>query len=162
VKGALEGSGLPARRLELEITESVLLQDDARTIAMLHELHDLGVGISMDDFGTGYSSLSYLRSFPFDKIKIDRSFIDDIPGHDDAIAIVQAVAHLGERLGIDTVAEGVETMEQFEALRAEGCTEVQGFLISPPRSAADLPQLFLSHASRGWSATSLPPQPRVA
>jgi EAL domain-containing protein (putative c-di-GMP-specific phosphodiesterase class I) len=102
----------------------------------------LGARISMDDFGTGYSSLSYLRSFPFDKIKIDRSFIRELGKKDDCIAIVRAVTRLGNNLGMATTAEGVETEEQLEILRAEGCTEVQGYLFSPPRPAREIPKLL--------------------
>jgi EAL domain-containing protein (putative c-di-GMP-specific phosphodiesterase class I) len=135
-------SGLPASRLELEITETVLLQDTEATITTLTSLRDLGVGISMDDFGTGYSSLSYLRRFPFDKIKIDRSFIRDLSEEPDSIAIIRAVAGLGSSLGIATTAEGVETEAQLQRLREEGCTEVQGYLFSKP-IPADQVQLLL-------------------
>ncbi len=144
VTSALAVSGLPARRLELEITESVLLQDSEATLATLHKLRGFGVRISMDDFGTGYSSLSYLRSFPFDKIKIDRSFVHELATRDDSMAIVRAVTGLGKSLGISTTAEGVETNVQLTLLRSEGCTEVQGFLFSPPRPAADVEKM-LSH-----------------
>ena len=132
VAGALAQSGLPASRLDLEITESLLLADNQPTLQMLHRLKALGVRISMDDFGTGYSSLSYLRSFPFDKIKIDRSFMRDLGKGEDSRAIVRAVIGLGHSLGMKTTAEGVETEEQLEAVRAEGCDEVQGFYFSPP------------------------------
>ncbi len=144
VMSALATSGLSANRLELEITESVLLQDGDTTLAALHELRRLGVRISMDDFGTGYSSLSYLRKFPFDKIKIDQSFIFDMSGHNDSLAIVRAVIAMGSGLGIATTAEGVETAEQFEQLKLEGCTEVQGYLFSPPRPAAEVRGLLAS------------------
>jgi diguanylate cyclase (GGDEF)-like protein len=127
VKEVLAACGLEPRRLELEITESVLLQDSEATLEKLHVLRDFGVRISMDDFGTGYSSLSYLRSFPFDRIKIDRSFIHELPIREDSLAIIRAVTGLGKSLGIATTAEGVETAEQLEILRQEGCTEVQGF-----------------------------------
>jgi diguanylate cyclase (GGDEF)-like protein len=136
VVNAVAAAGLPPGRLELEITESVLLQNGEETLATLHSLRKFGVRISMDDFGTGYSSLSYLRSFPFDKIKIDRSFITDLATHNDSMAIVRAVTGLGKSLGITTTAEGVETSEQLALLRTEGCTEVQGFLLSQPVSAA--------------------------
>jgi diguanylate cyclase (GGDEF)-like protein/PAS domain S-box-containing protein len=129
---ALASSGLPAQRLELEITESVLLDDTSANLRVLHELRALGVRICMDDFGTGYSSLSYLRSFPFDKIKIDRSFVADLSEDKDANAIVKAVAGLGHSLGMMTTAEGVETIAQLDMLRGEGCTEAQGYLISRP------------------------------
>jgi diguanylate cyclase (GGDEF)-like protein len=144
VVSALAASGLSPNRLELEITESVLLQDSGATLAVLHELRDLGVRISMDDFGTGYSSLSYLRKFPFDKIKIDQSFIFDMSDHDDSLAIVRAVIAMGSGLGIATTAEGVETAEQFKQLKMEGCTEVQGYLFSPPRPAAEVKGLLAS------------------
>ena len=148
VVSALANSGLSADRLEVEITESVLLQDNAANIKVLHELRDLGVRIAMDDFGTGYSSLSYLRSFPFDKIKIDRSFVSDLTNHGDALAIVKAVASLGASLGMVTTAEGVETAAQFDRLRLEGCTEVQGYLVSEPRQGADLAKLFAKPLKR--------------
>jgi EAL domain-containing protein (putative c-di-GMP-specific phosphodiesterase class I) len=142
VIAALSASGLGAHRLELEITESVLLQDSESTIATLHKLRHLGVRISMDDFGTGYSSLSYLRSFPFDKIKIDRSFVQELASRGDSMAIVRAVTGLGKSLGISTTAEGVETSEQLALLRSEGCTEVQGYLFSPPRPAAEVEKML--------------------
>jgi EAL domain-containing protein (putative c-di-GMP-specific phosphodiesterase class I) len=135
---------LPGQRLELEITEGVLLQDNETTLATLHQLRNLGVHISMDDFGTGYSSLSYLRSFPFDKIKIDQSFIRDLAEHTGSAAIVRAVTGLGSSLGIHTTAEGVETEEQLAQLIMEGCTEVQGYLFSPPRPAHEVSQLVES------------------
>ena len=144
VVSALAASKLSPNRLELEITESVLLQDSGTTLAVLHELRELGVRISMDDFGTGYSSLSYLRKFPFDKIKIDQSFIYDMSDHDDSLAIVRAVIAMGSGLGIATTAEGVETADQFQRLKLEGCTEVQGFLFSPPRPAAEVKGLLAS------------------
>jgi diguanylate cyclase (GGDEF)-like protein/PAS domain S-box-containing protein len=143
VISALAASGLSPDRLELEITESVLLQDSEVTLAVLHQLRGLGVRISMDDFGTGYSSLSYLRKFPFDKIKIDRSFIRDMMDHDQSLAIVRAVTAMGASLQIVTCAEGVETREQLDRLRAEGCTEVQGYYFSPPRPAAEVGSLLV-------------------
>ena len=142
VINALAVSGLEASRLELEITESVLLHDNEATLATLHQLRSFGIKISMDDFGTGYSSLSYLRSFPFDKIKIDRSFIKDISDKGDCAAIVKAVAGLGKGLGIATTAEGVETIEQLRQVRLEGCTEVQGYFFSAPQPAAALREYF--------------------
>jgi diguanylate cyclase (GGDEF)-like protein len=135
VRQALEASGLPARRLDLEITESLLLNDNAGVIATLHALHALGASISMDDFGTGYSSLSYLRSFPFDKIKIDQSFVRDLSKRTDSQAIIRAVVAMGRSLGMTTTAEGVETADQLDRLRREGCTEAQGYLFSKPISA---------------------------
>jgi diguanylate cyclase (GGDEF)-like protein/PAS domain S-box-containing protein len=138
VMSALAHSRLPPQRLELEITESVLLGETDANLATLHRLRELGARISMDDFGTGYSSLSYLRSFPFDKIKIDRSFVRELVERPDCVAIIRAVAGLGASLGIATTAEGVETQEQLDRLRIEGCTEVQGFLFSPPRPASEI------------------------
>lgn len=143
VASALADAGLAASRLELEITESVLLHDDEGTMETLHQLKDLGVKIVMDDFGTGYSSLSYLRSFPFDKIKIDRSFVHDLPEREDSLAIVRAVTSLGESLHMTTTAEGVETTDQLARLRAEGCNEVQGYLFSPPVPASETARLLL-------------------
>jgi diguanylate cyclase (GGDEF)-like protein len=141
---ALAESGLPGRRLNLEITEPVLLRNTVEVLGVLHELRGLGISISMDDFGTGYSSLSYLRSFPFDKIKIDQSFIRDLANSDDAAAIVRAVTSLGSALGMATTAEGVETRDQLLRLKAEGCTEVQGYLFSQARPAAEVPGLLRS------------------
>jgi diguanylate cyclase (GGDEF)-like protein len=152
VINALAASGLDASRLELEITESVLLHDNEATIATLHQLRGFGIKISMDDFGTGYSSLSYLRSFPFDKIKIDRSFIKDISDKGDCAAIVKAVAGLGKGLGIRTTAEGVETIDQLRHVRAEGCTEVQGYFFSAPQSADALQDYFAREKSRTEAA----------
>jgi diguanylate cyclase (GGDEF)-like protein/PAS domain S-box-containing protein len=139
---ALSAAGLAANRLDLEITESVLLQDNEATLATLHKFRSLGIRISMDDFGTGYSSLSYLRSFPFDKIKIDRSFVQELESRGDSMAIVRAVTGLGKSLGISTTAEGVETHEQLALLRSEGCTEVQGYLFSQPRPAAEVKNML--------------------
>jgi diguanylate cyclase (GGDEF)-like protein/PAS domain S-box-containing protein len=138
VRDALAESQLPAHRLELEITEAVLLDESETTLGVLHQLRGLGVRISMDDFGTGYSSLGYLRSFPFDKIKIDQSFVRDLTTRADAMAIVRAVTGLGKSLGIATTAEGVETAEQVKMLRAEGCTEVQGFHYAAPKPAREV------------------------
>ncbi|HEY0236829.1 MAG TPA: EAL domain-containing protein [Afipia sp.] len=151
VIAALGQSGLSASRLELEITESLFLADTEANISMLHQLRELGVRISMDDFGTGYSSLNYLRSFPFDKIKIDRSFVRDLGDRPDSVAIVRAISGLGRSLNISTTAEGVETMDQLDWLRLEGCTEVQGFLFSAARPASEVAALlskFGAHASQ--------------
>ncbi|MEH2526462.1 MULTISPECIES: bifunctional diguanylate cyclase/phosphodiesterase [unclassified Bradyrhizobium] len=148
VKDALNASGLPAHRLELEITESVLLQNSEATLSVLHELRGFGVRISLDDFGTGYSSLSYLRSFPFDKIKIDRSFVSELATREDSMAIVRAVTGLGKSLGIVTTAEGVETDAQFELLRQEGCTQAQGYLFSPPRPVAEVESMLSKTRAR--------------
>jgi diguanylate cyclase (GGDEF)-like protein len=138
VISALAHSGLEAARLELEITESVLLYDNAATLETLHQLRKLGVRISMDDFGTGYSSLSYLRSFPFDKIKIDRSFVHDLERNEDSKAIIRAVTGLGASLGISTTGEGVETRAEVDYLRGEGCTEAQGYFFSKPKPASEV------------------------
>jgi EAL domain-containing protein (putative c-di-GMP-specific phosphodiesterase class I) len=142
VVSALGQSGLAPSRLELEITESVLLQDDRAVLDALHQFRDLGVRICMDDFGTGYSSLSYLRSFPFDKIKIDRSFVRELGKKDDCVAIIRAVLALGSSLGMITTAEGVETDEQLDILRAEGCMQVQGYLFSRPIQARGIPAML--------------------
>src|SRR5690606_27919409 len=121
---------------------SLLLADTDLTLETLHRLRALGVRISMDDFGTGYSSLSYLRSFPFDKIKIDRSFMNGLGPHNDSMAIIKAVIGLGQSLGMATTAEGVETEEQLAAVREQGCSEVQGFLFSPPLPASGVAMLL--------------------
>lgn len=142
VMSALAAAGLPARRLEIEITEAILMQHTETTLATLHQLRELGVRIAMDDFGTGYSSLSYLRSFPFDKIKIDQSFIRDLSHEGESAAIVRAVTGLAASLHMTTTAEGIETEHQREIAKASGCTELQGYLISRPRPAKDLPQLL--------------------
>ena len=142
VISALAQSGLAPQRLELEITESALLADTAATAATLHALRRFGVRIALDDFGTGYSSLSHLRGFPFDKIKIDRSFVKDLAERRDCTAIITAISTLARSLGIATTAEGVETAEQLDFLRAQGCTQAQGFLFSPARPRADLAALL--------------------
>jgi diguanylate cyclase (GGDEF)-like protein len=142
VVSALANSGLRADLLELEITETVLMNNNVATLTALHQLRSLGVRISMDDFGTGYSSLSYLRSFPFDKIKIDQSFVRDLAERPDSIAIIRAVAGLGLSFGVTTTAEGVETQEQLDQMRAEGCTEVQGYFFSKPVPASEIAQLL--------------------
>jgi diguanylate cyclase (GGDEF)-like protein len=158
VRETLAETGLPARRLELEITETALLQDTEAVMTTLYSLHGLGLRVSMDDFGTGYSSLSYLHRFPFDKIKIDRSFVSDLriapldatgatggtlsSAAKSAAMIVRAITGLGRNLGITTTAEGVETAEQLAQIRREGCTEVQGYFISPARPAAEIAALL--------------------
>ncbi len=140
----LDETGLCGERLELEITENVLLHDTEATLGTLRALKDLGVSVAMDDFGTGYSSLGYLRRFPFDKIKIDRSFVCDVAEGGDATAIVRAVVRLGRSLGIRTIAEGVETGSQAEFLASEGCDEVQGYHYGRPMAAAEIERRFLS------------------
>ncbi|WGR73052.1 MULTISPECIES: EAL domain-containing protein [unclassified Bradyrhizobium] len=152
VVSVLANSGLSPKRLELEITETVFLEESDANLAILHQLRDLGVSISMDDFGTGYSSLSYLRSFPFDKIKIDRSFVKDLAQRSDCVAIVRAISGLGRSLNITTIAEGVETTDQLDWLRAEGCNEVQGFLFSGAKPAAEIEQLLLRFGARASRA----------
>lgn len=142
VISALARSGLNAQRLELEITESVLLFNGESTLATLHQLRALGVRISMDDFGTGYSSLSYLRSFPFDKIKIDRSFVHNLASDEDSMAIIRAVTGLGSSLRIATTGEGVETMQESDYLKSQGCTEAQGYFFSKPRPASEVYQML--------------------
>ena len=140
VVSALEKSGLAPRRLELEITEGVLLRDEAKTHEVLHNLRALGVHISLDDFGTAYASLSYLRSFPFDKIKIDRSFVRDLDlaKRNDCLAIIQAVSGLAQQMQMSTVAEGIETLDHAETVMAAGCNELQGFYFSKPVPAGEV------------------------
>jgi diguanylate cyclase (GGDEF)-like protein len=142
VRQALAASGLRPDRLELEITETVLLHDTMGILTALHELRAMGIAVALDDFGTGYSSLSYLRSFPFDKIKIDQSFVRDLAANRESMSIISAVTGLGRSLSMKTTAEGVETQEQLDKLREEGCTEVQGYLFSRPRPASELPALI--------------------
>jgi EAL domain-containing protein (putative c-di-GMP-specific phosphodiesterase class I) len=142
VVSALDASGLSPLRLELEITETTLLADTESTVATLNHLRTLGVRIAMDDFGTGYSSLSYLRAFPFDKIKIDRSFIKDLGEKGDCSAIVKAITGLGAALGMTTTAEGVETIEQYRMVRDHGCTEVQGYFFGRPCPVDELRERF--------------------
>jgi diguanylate cyclase (GGDEF)-like protein len=144
VSRILDETGLAPNRLELEITESLLLRDVEKNLSTLQQLKALGIRISMDDFGTGYSSLSNLRSFPFDKIKIDRSFVKDLERNADSTAIVRAVMSLGHALGITTCAEGVETEQQLRRLRSEGCTEVQGYYYSKPKPVDLVPALLHS------------------
>ncbi len=148
ILAALAASGLPASRLELEITEAVLIRDDEAALAILHQLRAIGVRIALDDFGTGYSSLSYLQRFPFDKIKIDRCFIDDIAEPDGSSCIVQAVVNIAAARAMTTTAEGVETKQQQELLRALGCAEMQGYLFSQAKPAAEIKQLFFSHRQK--------------
>jgi diguanylate cyclase (GGDEF)-like protein len=147
VLAALHDSGLPPHRLELEITEAVLLDDTEQSLSVLHALRERGIRIAMDDFGTGYSSLSYLRRFPFDKIKIDRSFVQDTDQGADAVAIVSAICSLARSLGMSTTAEGVETQAQLAAVCAAGCAEVQGYLFSRPGPANAIAALI---SERPW------------
>jgi diguanylate cyclase (GGDEF)-like protein len=150
---ALAESRLDPTRLELEITESVLLNDSRTVLETLHNIRGFGVKIAMDDFGTGYSSLSYLRRFPFDKIKIDQTFIRALTREQDAAPIVRAIVALATSLGMATTAEGVETREQFELVRAEGCNEAQGYLFSPAVAPVSIPLLLKQlHAAEKLSA----------
>jgi diguanylate cyclase (GGDEF)-like protein len=144
IVGALAASGLSPTRLEIEITETVLLQNREATLSVLHQLRALGIRIAMDDFGTGYSSLTYLQCFPFDKIKIDRSFVKDITENTGSLNIVRAVAALANGMGMTATAEGVETSEQLERITSEGCTEMQGYLFSRPLPVAEIERLFLT------------------
>jgi EAL domain-containing protein (putative c-di-GMP-specific phosphodiesterase class I) len=152
VAAALQESGVEPSRIELEITESVLLHDNDINVATLDELNDLGVTIALDDFGTGYSSLSYLHRFSFDRIKIDHSFIRDILRNEGSLMIVRAIVMLAHSLGLVVTAEGVETDEQLAAVRGEGCDSVQGYYIGRPMPLADF-QSFVG-TSRGASVTA--------
>ena len=138
LRSTLKETGLAPERLELEITETVLIEKTEENLALLHALKALGVSIVLDDFGIGYSSMRYLQEFPFDKIKIDKSFIQSMASHADSAAIVRAIAGLGRSLDIESTAEGVETAEQLRLLRSAGCQLAQGFLFSRPVPAAQL------------------------
>ena len=148
VMAALATSGLSAERLELEITEAVLIRDDETALTILHQLRTVGVRIALDDFGTGYSSLSYLQRFPFDKIKIDRCFVTDIAEHGGSSSIVQAVVNIAAARNIVTTAEGVETEQQKKLLRALGCNQMQGYLFSPARPASDIRKLLFLNSDK--------------
>ncbi|WP_022721871.1 bifunctional diguanylate cyclase/phosphodiesterase, partial [Rhodopseudomonas sp. B29] len=152
VMDALKQSGLPPRRLELEITETLLLEKSPQVLATLHALRALGVRISMDDFGTGYSSLSYLRSFPFDKIKIDQSFVRGLADNRESQAIMRAIINLGKGLGVTITAEGVENEDEVAWLRAEGCQEAQGYLFSQARPNAEITGLLELQKAGGPTA----------
>ncbi|MHC2251310.1 diguanylate cyclase (GGDEF)-like protein [Bradyrhizobium embrapense] len=145
VIAALAASGLSAGRLELEITEAVLIRDDETALAALHQLRAIGIRIALDDFGTGYSSLSYLKRFPFDKIKIDRCFVTDIADPQGSAGIVEAVVNIAAERSMTTTAEGVETAQQRQLLRELGCSEMQGYLFSPPKPAAQIRELLAGH-----------------
>ena len=160
IVAALAASGLAANRLELEITEAVLIRDDEAALAILHQLRGIGVRIALDDFGTGYSSLSYLQRFPFDKIKIDRCFVNDIAEPDGSSCIVQAVVNIAAERHMTTTAEGVETQQQQELLRALGCAEMQGDLFSPPKSAAEINRLCFTHREPSASVDVRPARKR--
>jgi diguanylate cyclase (GGDEF)-like protein/PAS domain S-box-containing protein len=158
VINALAASGVDASRLELEITETVLMHDTQANLAVLHQLRALGIRIALDDFGTGYSSLNYLRSFPFDKIKIDRCFVDEVDSRDDNRAIVRAVTGLATTLGMVTTAEGVERADQLEELRREGCTEVQGYYFSRPVPVGQIKNRTVEAAVSAAKIVALPKQ----
>jgi diguanylate cyclase (GGDEF)-like protein len=160
IVAALAASGLPANRLELEITEAVLIRDDEAALAILHQLRAIGVRIALDDFGTGYSSLSYLQRFPFDKIKIDRCFVNDIAEPGGSSGIVRAVVNIAAERHMTTTAEGVETEQQQELLRALGCSEMQGYLFSRPKPAAEIRQLMFTHRERSVAVTLNPARKR--
>jgi predicted signal transduction protein with EAL and GGDEF domain len=155
VIASLAASGLAASRLELEITEAVLIRDDDAALAVLHQLRAIGVRIALDDFGTGYSSLAYLQRFPFDKIKIDRCFITDIDAPEGSASIVEAVVNIAAARRMTTTAEGVETEQQRQMLRSLGCSEMQGYLFSAPKPAADVKQLLLTHREGPEAASPL-------
>ena len=142
VQKALTDSGLPAHRLEIEITERIIMEDTEHTLSSLRQLKDIGVSIAMDDFGTGYSSLSYLRRFPFDKIKVDRTFVSDLAEGTEHVVIVQAVVSIARALGMTTTAEGVEVGYQREYLTALGYDEAQGYLFSPAVPIEQVPALI--------------------
>ena len=160
IVAALAESGLPASRLELEITEAVLIRDDDAALAILHQLRGIGVRIALDDFGTGYSSLSYLQRFPFDKIKIDRCFVNDIAEANGSSCIVQAVVNIAAERRMTTTAEGVETRQQQELLRALGCAEMQGYLFSRPKPAAEIRQMLLIARERPAAMPASPGRKR--
>jgi diguanylate cyclase (GGDEF)-like protein len=160
VIAALAASGLAASRLELEITEAVLIRDDDAALAVLHQLRAIGVRIALDDFGTGYSSLSYLQRFPFDKIKIDRCFVTDLAEPEGSSCIVQAVVNIAAERRMTTTAEGVETGQQRDLLRALGCSEMQGYLFSPPKPAAEIRPLLFTHQQNPVATRPIPTRKR--
>jgi predicted signal transduction protein with EAL and GGDEF domain len=154
IVGAIASSGIKPNRLELELTESILIKNTFATQATLKSLHEFGVQFAMDDFGTGYSSLGYLLSFPFNKIKIDRSFIAGLPDKKESYAIVGAIAGLARNLGMRVTAEGVETAQQLEQVRILGCTEMQGYLFSKPRPAQEIRRRVRRHVKESTSRVS--------
>jgi EAL domain-containing protein (putative c-di-GMP-specific phosphodiesterase class I) len=157
VGAVLRETRLEPSRLELEITEGVVMRDSGDVLTTMRRLQTLGVRLALDDFGTGYSSLSYLRSFPFDKVKIDGSFLADL--HGDGGVIIRAVLGLCATLGLDTLVEGVETADQLEWLKREGCTEVQGHLFSMPRPASGVAEVIRRVASRETYKVTAPRAP---
>jgi EAL domain-containing protein (putative c-di-GMP-specific phosphodiesterase class I) len=148
VEDVLRVTDLAPSRLELEITESVLIEDGNSALVILLKLKALGVRIAMDDFGTGYSSLSYLQTFPFDKIKVDRSFVTGVDQNRGSLAIIRAVIGLGTALGLSVIAEGVETEAELEVLRREKCAEIQGYLLSRPVPVEELPEVMTRQLKR--------------
>ena len=148
VLDALQSTGLAPHRLEIEITEAILMRNNETTLDTLHRLRKLGIRIAMDDFGTGFSSLSYLRRFPFDKIKIDQSFVRGLSEMPESGAIVRTVANLATSFRMTTTAEGVETDLQRRIVKASGCTEMQGYLFSRPRTASAIVQLLHQHSPK--------------
>jgi diguanylate cyclase len=155
ILSALAETGLSPSRLEIEITEGVLIEDASRAITILRRIKNLGVRIAMDDFGTGYSSLSYLQAFPFDKIKIDQTFVARLESNASSAAIIRTIIGLGRNLGLPVIAEGVETAKQLAFLAAEGCAEVQGYLIGRPQPIAHYSDVVAGRiaGSRGLAAT---------
>jgi EAL domain-containing protein (putative c-di-GMP-specific phosphodiesterase class I) len=143
IRAALLETGLDPRQLKLEVTESNVMENSERSLSVLHELATLGVSLSTDDFGTGYSSLSYLHRFPFSRLKVDRSFINKMDEDEKSAAIVKTILLLGENLGIEVVAEGIETVHQLEVLRALGCTLGQGYIFSEPLNADDAGKILV-------------------
>ncbi len=161
VMQALDAAGLSPNRLELEVTESLFIDNVERTTAMLNALHDCGIRIALDDFGTGYSSLNYLRSFPFDKIKIDKSFVNDLASDSSSRAIIGAITALASALGMETIAEGVEDDDQLEALRAQGCSHIQGYLFSRPVGIELVDQIIATMRYEKSVGPVSKPQPAV-
>ena len=151
MQSVLESTGLPARRLELEITESIFIEDTAAALRQLHALHAIGVRIALDDFGTGYSSLSYLCRFPFSTLKIDRSFVEEAMVRPEALAVVHSIAQLARSLGMKTVCEGIETPEQLAMVIGAGIDEAQGYLLSAPR-----PLEHFQNFTEGWDTNLAP------
>jgi len=152
VAAALAATGLPPQRLELEITETVFVSEGATAIATLRRLKALGVRIALDDFGTGYSSLAYVRRFPFDTLKIDRAFVQELSSREDTRVIVNTIVSLARALSIETVAEGVEDASQVQALRAQGCDMIQGFYTARPMPASEIPGLLADWPGRRMAA----------
>jgi EAL domain-containing protein (putative c-di-GMP-specific phosphodiesterase class I) len=155
VSATLRGTGLDAAYLELELTETFLMQDPGSTVSVLHTLKSMGVGLALDDFGTGYSSLSYMRRFPIDTLKIDGSFLLNVSADDDNASIVEAVINMGRSLRMRVVAEGVETPNQLAFLRAHGCPEGQGFLLGRPVAAKQMARLLEADSTGGSRALGL-------